>query len=182
MTRTASQDAGFQLRRAAVTDAARVARIGAELFVQTFGPQNRPDDMLDYVSAAFGESRQREELSAPGNVIWLAEDREGNPIGYAHLKLDSPAPAPIVDAPVELARIYAHQGWHGRGVGAALLEACVAKARTARAPALWLAVWKENPRGIAFYKKNGFRIAGEQTFQLGSDQQRDWVMVRSLRE
>lgn len=45
---------------------------------------------------------------------------------------------------------------------------------------LWLAVWEKNPRAIAFYEKNGFRAVGDQPFQVGSDTQRDIVMVRDI--
>jgi diamine N-acetyltransferase len=41
-------------------------------------------------------------------------------------------------------------------------------------------VWKENPRGIAFYKKWGFTIVGEQGFQMGEELQEDWIMSRQL--
>ena len=175
-----STDPAFRLRRAGSDDAARLARVGAELFAQAFGSQNRPDDMLHYLDAAFGEAKQREELAMPSSLVWLAEDREGRAIGYAHLKLQSSAPSLVLQAPAELVRIYSDQSWHGRGVGAALLDACVVAARRGGAATLWLGVWKNNPRGIAFYQKNGFRIAGEQVFQLGSDQQEDWIMVLDL--
>ena len=45
---------------------------------------------------------------------------------------------------------------------------------------LWLGVWQENPRAIAFYQRSGFNIVAEQTFMLGSDRQMDFVMARSI--
>ena len=46
--------------------------------------------------------------------------------------------------------------------------------------ALWLSVWQENARGIAFYRKCGFEVAGTQPFVVGEDVQRDWIMWRPV--
>jgi len=45
---------------------------------------------------------------------------------------------------------------------------------------LWLGVWERNARAIAFYRKQGFEVVGEQEFMLGADRQRDLVMARRL--
>lgn len=170
----------FRIRPATTDDAAPLARAASELFAQTFAAQNREEDLRDYLAIAFGEEQQTHELSDASNLIWIAEDGRCEPIGYAHVKLGSAPPSPRIDKPVELARIYADRNWHGKGLGARLLETCVDAAVDWGASAIWLGVWKHNPRGIAFYQKNGFRIVGEQTFQLGSDPQHDWIMVRDL--
>jgi len=170
----------IRVRRATTADTALLSRIGAHLFAQTFGEQNTADDMREYLAGAFGESMQARELADPDMRTWIAEDADGAAVGYAQLRFRSNPPVAGVENPVELARIYSDARWHGRGVGPALLNACVAAARDSGAAHLWLAVWQRNPRGIAFYEKHGFRIAGEQEFQLGRDTQRDWVMVRSL--
>jgi diamine N-acetyltransferase len=53
---------------------------------------------------------------------------------------------------------------------------------TARgAETLWLGVWEQNSRGIAFYRKCGFADVGTQTFVLGSDPQDDRVMALPLK-
>ena len=171
---------GFRVRRANAADASRLARVGATLFAQAFAAQNRPDDMLKYLAAAFGERQQTSELADKTNLIWIAEDDESHPVGYAYVKLRSEPKSLKVGQAAELVRIYADQSWYGRGVGAELLRTCIDASMKSGAEVLWLGVWKENPRGIAFYQKNGFRIVGEQTFQLGHDAQHDWIMVRHL--
>ena len=60
--------------------------------------------------------------------------------------------------------------------------ACLAMAARDDYPVVWLDVWEKNPRAIAFYEKWGFKIVGEQSFQLGADLQHDWLMSRSLGE
>ena len=48
------------------------------------------------------------------------------------------------------------QPWQGAGVAAALMDWAVETARAAGAPALYLSVWEEGDRAIAFYRRQGF--------------------------
>jgi len=170
----------FRVRRATMADAARLSAVGAALFTQTFASQNTAENMQSYLERAFDEDVQRRDLADASNLIWIAEGEDATPIGYAHLKLGSSPPTTDVARAAELARIYADRRWHGQGVGAELLATCLDAARAWGASVIWLGVWRENPRGIAFYQKHGFHIVGEQTFRLGSDLQHDWVMLRDL--
>jgi ribosomal protein S18 acetylase RimI-like enzyme len=45
---------------------------------------------------------------------------------------------------------------------------------------LWLSTWEQNPRAIAFYTKAGFTDAGSADFFVGSDRQRDRVLVAKV--
>jgi len=175
----------FTLRLATPADAGILARAGAELFADTFGAENRPEDLAAYLSTAFSEEQQRRELEERGNRILLAIDAGGELSGYVHLRFGArPAstsmPNGSATRPVEIARLYAGRQWHGRGLGAQLMDASFAAARAWHADLLWLGVWEHNPRAIAFYKKHGFRAIGEQWFMLGTDRQRDLVMAVQL--
>ncbi|HJQ21659.1 MAG TPA: GNAT family N-acetyltransferase [Gemmatimonadaceae bacterium] len=172
-----------RIRVAGPEDATLLARLGAELFAQTFAASNRAKDLQAYLEAAFGHDVQLAELLDPRRRTWIAEDESGTAIGYAQLFVGHtppPAEAGILPRPSELVRIYTDAGWHGRGIGAALLRAAIDAARAATSSHVWLGVWKKNPRGIAFYEKHGFSITGAKVFRLGNDVQEDWVMVRPL--
>ena len=84
------------------------------------------------------------------------------------------------DQAVELVRLYVSHEWHGRGVGAALMHACVNHARQAGHKTIWLGVWERNAGAQAFYRKWNFHTVGEHVFLLGSDPQRDILMERAL--
>ena len=79
-----------------------------------------------------------------------------------------------------LVRLYVLREWLGRGVGEALMRACLNEARSAGYETIWLGVWERNVRAQAFYRKWNFRDVGEQVFLLGSDEQRDIVMERAV--
>ena len=173
---------GFTLRIASLQDTSALARAAATFFVQTFGSANRREDMDAYLASAFSVERQRADLQDPNQRVWLALGVNGDTVGYAHVRR-RPLPTYISIArpsATEIARIYADQTWHGHGLGAALLRACIATAQEWRAEVIWLGVWERNPRAIAFYEKHGFRAVGEQEFQLGADRQRDVVMALYL--
>ena len=61
-----------------------------------------------------------------------------------------------------------------------LAEECINQAKLKGCDVLWLGVWKQNKKAIAFYTKCGFEIFGEQIFTLGSDPQQDWLMKKEL--
>jgi RimJ/RimL family protein N-acetyltransferase len=46
---------------------------------------------------------------------------------------------------------------------------------------IWLSVWEENPRAIAFYRKMGFRDVGAGRFLVGADLQDDRIMAAQVR-
>jgi RimJ/RimL family protein N-acetyltransferase len=52
------------------------------------------------------------------------------------------------------------RGWRGRGVGSALLAACIDWARDASAYKITLQVWPHNDAALALYEKFGFEREG----------------------
>jgi ribosomal protein S18 acetylase RimI-like enzyme len=170
------------VRRADESDVTLLALLGARLFEQAFGAANNPDDIADYVATAFSVEALRNVVLDADCASWIAEDPGRAAIGYAILRRGTTANGITSDRPAEVQRIYVERAWHGRNVGEALMRACIDHAqRVWHADELWLGVWQDNPRAITFYEKSGFRVVGEQTFQLGSDVQKDFVMSRALR-
>lgn len=172
----------FSLRPARPADAPELAEFGARTFRDTFAAHNRPEDMDTYVSLAYGTRQQSAELADPRVSVLVAESDEGEMIGYAVVRQapDEAPPCVTGEDPVELARLYVDQGWHGRGVGEALMRGVVERAREGGGGTLWLGVWEHNPRARAFYARWGFREVGEHPFPLGDDIQRDLLLARPL--
>jgi diamine N-acetyltransferase len=173
----------FSLRPGRPDDALALAEFGARAFRDTFAAHNRPEDMDAYVSLAYGVRQQSDELADPRVSVIVADSAEGAMIGYAIVRQapDETPPCVTGERPVELTRIYVDQGWHGRGVGEALMRSVIERARERGAETLWLGVWEHNPRARAFYARWGFREVGEHSFPLGADIQRDLLLARPLR-
>jgi ribosomal protein S18 acetylase RimI-like enzyme len=178
------------VRAARPDEAPALAELMERTFRDTYGGNSTRSELEKYVAARFGAERQRRELEDPGLVTLLVApgpprdgDGEGAPVAFAQLRLAGGAPVPAcVDArrPAELSRFYVDRAWHGRGVAATLMAACVAAAGEAGADALWLLVYKINAHAIAFYRKAGFAAVGSAPFRFGDEIHDDVVMVRPV--
>lgn len=169
------------VRHATVEDAPLLAELGARTFAETFAADNRPEDMTAYLASSFGRSQQAAELADPHSRVLIAEI-DGVAAGYAKLHAGPPPQSVTDKKPIELVRLYVSQEWLGRGVGAALMQACISEAMEQDYRTIWLGVWEHNSRARAFYRKWKFREVGEHIFQLGDDSQRDILMERSVFE
>lgn len=167
------------IRRATPADANLLAEFGARTFSDTFAADNTPEDMAAYLAAAFSPSMQAAELADPRATLLVAE-AEGEVAGYAHLRAGEAPGCVSGDKPVEIVRLYAGRAYHGRGVGAALMRACLEAAQEAGGATLWLGVWERNARARAFYGRWGFREVGAHEFRLGTDMQTDILMEKAL--
>lgn len=168
-----------RIRYATTADAALLAQIGAETFSDTFAAVNTAADMAAYLAGAFGPTIQADELADPQSAFLLAE-LDGETVGYARINWGEAPACVTATRPLDIARFYARTRWLGAGVGAAMMQACLAEARHRQCDVIWLAVWEHNERAKAFYARWGFREVGEQVFVLGSDPQRDLVMQRPV--
>jgi ribosomal protein S18 acetylase RimI-like enzyme len=174
----------LRVRAATRSDAAALSELGAETFRDTFEGDNTPEDMAQYLAAAFTPDRQAAEIADPAGVVLVAEIGEESGVsplvGYAHL-VSGPAPTSVTGpAPLELKRLYVARAWHGRRVAQALMDAVIDAASARGAQTLWLGVWEHNTRAAAFYAKYRFVRVGEHTFMLGADAQTDWLLARSI--
>lgn len=173
------------IRPATSADAARLSRVAAATFRETFEGENTPEDIARYLAESFSEEQQAADIADPAAIVLLAEHSKngGRPelVGYAHLVFGPAPPSVRATNPIELKRLYVARAWHGRRVAQALMDAALEAAHARGAATLWLGVWERNPRAIAFYGKYGFTRVGEQTFMLGADAQTDWVLCRPVR-
>lgn len=167
------------IRRATSADNRLLAEIGVETFADSFGAQNTPDDMAQYLELSFSPQIQAAELSDPDSLFLIAEI-EGEPVGYARLHQGATPAAIAAVQPIEIVRFYARKAWIGHGIGAALMQACLDEAAARGCDVVWLDVWEENQRARVFYEKWGFTTAGTQKFNLGEDLQNDLLMARRV--
>ena len=172
-----SQNPDLTIRRANADDAGLLTELGARTFSETFAADNTPEDMAAYIAASFNHAQQTAELADSASTFLIAEFF-GRAAGYAQLHAGRTADGVEGANPVELVRLYVSSEWLGRGIGKALMQACIDEAQHAGHGTIWLGVWERNARAQAFYRKWNFRAIGEHVFQLGSDPQRDIVMQR----
>jgi len=171
----------IKLRHATIDDSQLLTDLSFKTFWDAFAhhPKNAPDDLTHYMRQAFNAEQIAKELADPKSIFLIAEI-DGETAGYAKILLDNIEPGVSAERPVELCRLYSKQKFIGQGIGQTLMDACFKRGREEGCDVMWLGVWEYNPRAQRFYKKNGFRVIGKHTFQLGTDPQTDLLMQREL--
>ena len=167
------------IRHATPAEAPALAELAARTFRDTFGADNRPEDLAQHLATAYGPEQQAREIADPG-ITTLVAEQDGTLVAFTQLRRGAPPAAVRGPAPVEIWRFYLAAAWHGRGLAQQLMAAAIEAAEAAGARTLWLGVWERNPRAIAFYRKAGFVDVGSQLFVVGTDPQTDRLMERSL--
>ncbi|WP_203580274.1 GNAT family N-acetyltransferase [Microbacterium hibisci] len=161
----------FTVREPEPPDAAEIADLHVVTWQETYS------HLLpaDYFDAAWVEDRHRmwTRLLEGGRDrrVRIAEE-DGRVIGLA---LSAPSTPQGDDTPPrerQLYMLYVLAAAHGRGVGQALLDEVLGD----EPAVLWVA--KENPRAIAFYRKNGFEFDGPEQTYPGAPTLVDARMVR----
>ncbi len=128
---------------------------------------------------AYGEAIQASEIVNPKIETFVCDER-GELVGYAQLRWGTAPPCVLALKPAELQRIYVDQRWHGAGIAQELMSQVLTAAVRGNADQVWLGVWENNPRAMAFYGKFGFNKVGHHVFQLGDDSQCDWILCREV--
>jgi ribosomal protein S18 acetylase RimI-like enzyme len=128
----------------------------------------------------FGETIQASEIANPAIETFVCDESFAL-VGYAQLRWGTAPPCVQASRPAEIQRIYVDRQWHGKGIADALMSQLLAAAARGNADRVWLGVWENNPRAIAYYQKLGFDKVGHHVFQLGDDPQHDWILCRDVR-
>ncbi|MEM8491628.1 MAG: GNAT family N-acetyltransferase [Pseudomonadota bacterium] len=164
------------IRQAIADDAEALALLADQTFRDAFAAQNDPSDIDLHCATHYSPDRQLDEIR-DRRTITLVADLDGVLIAYAQLRHGSYKECVPAERPWELSKFYVAQQWHGRGVAHEVMREVLALAAQEGADSLWLGVWTENLRAIAFYRKYDFAVVGSQIFQVGTDPQQDFVMA-----
>jgi ribosomal protein S18 acetylase RimI-like enzyme len=170
----------WTVRRAGADDVDRLALVGGATFLETFAGVLDGDAVIAHCRREHSPEAYRRFFEA-GGAAWLAETVEGGaPIGFAMVgKPDVPGMDPD-GGDAELKRIYLLSRFHGRGLGAELMEAAVQEAAARGARRLLLGVYARNARAIRFYERNGFERLSTRRFRVGDREYDDLVLARRL--
>jgi ribosomal protein S18 acetylase RimI-like enzyme len=171
----------FTIRRCDSSDAPAVAALGARLFAETYGPTHPEPELSRYLRREFSVDGVRAAIADPDVSILVAENSPDVPTAYAYLRATPKPPEGVNGShPFEIVRFYVDGTRQGRGIGAALMDACFNDATKRGADVVWLQVWKEAPWAVGFYKRMGFSVVGSAPFYFGEQVGDDHIMSRQL--
>ena len=167
------------VRPATSADALPVTLLSRQSFHDTFAAFNTKEDMDLFMADSFSEEKLLSEFDEPAHLFLVAEENNAL-LGYAKLVKDATHDGLLPPPAIEISRIYAAKTAIGKGVGKALMQACLQTAKDQHYSTIWLGVWEKNERAIAFYQQFGFKKFAEHPFVLGHDVQTDWLMKRTV--
>lgn len=177
----------WSIHAAEPREAPQLATFATMLFRQAYESTHPEPTLSEYLASSFAVPRFARTLDDPASTILLAVSTNGSWIGYAELHQGPPTAATTVltrtlpgTTPIEIARFYVDQAWHGQGVAQELMRACEERARMRAGDALWLQAWSQAPKALRFYQKAGFEVYGTAVFTFGERADGDLILARGL--
>jgi ribosomal protein S18 acetylase RimI-like enzyme len=158
------------LRDALPDDAPALAELGRASFCAAFEHLYAPADLKAFLDQVYTPAAVAGEIADPAIMHQLAED-EGTGALTGFIKLKYPGGYPgYSDAanPLTLGQLYTAPARTGEGIGAALMDWALAKARALGADAVQLSVWSENFGAQRFYQRYGFAHIADIDFYVGN--------------
>jgi ribosomal protein S18 acetylase RimI-like enzyme len=169
----------MKLRHALTSDSEALARLADLTFRDAFSEGSSLSDLQQFCEEHYRSDIQLQEIQDP-NLITILVESESELIGFAQVRLNSPKKNLAGKHQSELSRLYVSSEWLGQGVAHKLMSEVFASVESAQSDFMWLGVWEDNARAIAFYRKYDFTVVGEHIFTVGTDPQRDLVMAVKL--
>lgn len=161
------QGAGL-IVKAVATDADIIARIGRISVGETHRESSPEKEMNAYLDSHYHEDAISEELADPHNHYYLMYVDE-QPAGFSKIVFGAEH-ANIQEKDVaKLDRIYFLREFQGMGLGAELLQFNINLSKRHHQSAIWLFTWTGNHKAIAFYRRAGFSITGNDRFRLSEN-------------
>jgi ribosomal protein S18 acetylase RimI-like enzyme len=139
--------AEFEVRPAREDDARAMAQLFADVAQERTGIATEPPVSIEDRVALFARTADDSLVAVSGGQL----------IGMIHVEVSRHGFAEL--------GMLAARGWRGRGVGSALLEAAISRARGQGLHKLCLEVFPQNTAAIALYRKYGFTEEGRRVRQ-----------------
>ena len=170
------------IRPCLASDLDTLVELARRTYDEAFRRLNDPRVMEAYLAEAFSRERVQAELGDPRSSFFFLVDGTGDEKVLGYLKLNEPGAQTDLQDPgtLEIERIYVARGHQGTGLGKALIEHAVSRARALGKTYLWLGVWEKNAAAISFYEHMGFSKSGTHDFLMGPERQRDSIMRMQL--
>ena len=169
----------IEIRKAVETDAEALSQLGRSTYAETYGAFLKAESVALHLANTYTPEIQRAEIKDPRRRIEIAWSGS-EAIGYLQLFEETPPACVPGEKPLKLQRLYVDKKWHGRKVGALLMDRGLAIAHAEDFKTMWLSVWQKNPRAQAFYRKYAFTIVGTELFKVGDLFEKNDLLARAL--
>lgn len=158
-------------------DAEALSGLAKRTFTETFGHLYTAENLNQHLEKTCSAGFFRNALKQD-HVIMAYDGNEI--IGYAKFGgLGLPVENPPRSAS-EIHRLYVIQPYQGRQIGAALMDMMMQHETIRSSPAVYLSVWENNIKAQRFYSRYGFSPVGEYMYPVGTQLDREIIMMHQL--
>ena len=152
-------------KKATAADALLIAEMGAKTFVESHGHSAAAEDIAEYVQQKYSAEIVEAELANFDNIFYIIYYK-GQPAGYSKIVFDVPNPNIPAQNVCKMERLYILKDFLDLKLGGLLFDLNIALAKQQNQAGIWLFVWTENHRAVAFYRKRGFVQVGNRAFKI----------------
>jgi ribosomal protein S18 acetylase RimI-like enzyme len=158
----------MKIREANTADVEALADIASRTFIDAYDDLE-PEEAQSYIDQFLSVEAFRVHCDSSSSRVFVADDEKL--LGYAH-----PAKRQI-----ECIRLFVDSGNKGEGIGSRLLAKALEQSAEDGFDCMWLKVWDQNPRAVAFYKRHAFTTLGSVPYTEGGMDDQVFIMVTDLR-
>jgi len=153
--------------KASEKDSALLSNLAELTFIESHGHSAPAEDISNYIAEKYNEDIFKTELSNPENIYHFIYYND-KPAGFSKIIFNCAYEGSPLQNITKLERIYILAAFYDQKLGQQLFQYDLDLAKQNSQAGMWLYVWKENPRAVRFYQKNGFQITGSYDFHLSA--------------
>lgn len=169
----------MEIIKATTSHLEELHQFARENFMLTYAHLNTEENMRDYLQESFSKEAFEREFDHPESEFHIIIENS-EIVGYFKINMNSAQTEDTYPNSLEIERIYVTSRLKGQGVGRQMIKRSKQIALEKNLDFIWLGVWEQNPKAIAFYEKMGFQPIDKHVFQLGKDAQTDLIMKLTI--
>lgn len=169
----------YQIKPVTPADVAELQAISKRTFKKTFDPFTAPDDMADFLETAYATEQLTAEINNPhSRFFFLIVDN--TVAGYLKVNDGDAQTEQLKENALEVERIYLDEQFQHQGLGLVLIKYAEKLARQEKRDFMWLGCYEKNFQAQTFYARDGFVRESQHIYQVGTDPQLDYLLVKQL--
>lgn len=169
----------YTIKPITTSDVEKLQKVSRETFKATFDPYTAPNDMVRFLEEDYETVKLVKEIENPNSRFYFLMV-QNEIAGYLKINVGDAQTEHLRENALEVERIYLRSSFQHRDLGNVLLDFAEKTAREEGKDYMWLGVYEKNVPAQHFYKRHGFSKVSQHTFQVGSDPQTDWLLVKKL--
>lgn len=168
-------------REAARIDAAKLAALSIEVWLNTYAKAGISNVFAEYVLLRFTPQYFETMIADHSKQLILAE-KDDHLLGYIAIDYTATLPKSLhaLTTWAEISTIYVRARHAGCGIGSALMQHAHKAAAIRNVAYIWLSVLHDNYPALNFYRQQGFQRQGTIWFELPGERHENYVLTQAV--